>query len=167
MARISIDWGSMKIEHWMSQKRHPRQQLNYQNILAGCKGGEGQPPPLQHCDTRKGDADLQWNPANPSHHIETRVSYALDGTIGSNNAVFDHQLNDVLNLNLPRIKNNRSGSLTAMLIWWKSQKDRLHAPPPKSVLEQEIRFRTDAKVVLIPYGQVAIWWLRQKLARMP
>ena len=36
---------------------------------------------LQHCDTRKGDRDLQWNPADPAHHIETRVRYELDGSI--------------------------------------------------------------------------------------
>jgi hypothetical protein len=167
MGRIRTDWGSMKIEHWMSQRHHSREQLKYQNLLGGCMGGEGQPPALQHCDTRKKDLDLQWNPANPAHHIETRVSYGLDGTISSDNTVFNRQLNDVLNLNLPRIKNNRRSSLTAMLDWWKDQKNKLHRPPPKVVLEQEIESHAGGNGELNPYSQVAVWFLREKLAGMP
>ena len=79
----------MKIEHWQCQARYPAEQLNYRNLLGACLGGDGQPPHLQHCDTRKGDRDLQWNPADPAHHIETRVRYELDGTIRSDDAVFD------------------------------------------------------------------------------
>jgi len=160
MTRIKIDAGAMKIEHWKSQVSAPTQQLNYRNLLGGCKGGEGQPGHLQHCDTRKGDRDLLWNPADPEHHIETRLGYEFDGTIRANDDVFDRQLNEVLNLNLPLIKNNRSGVLTALLHWW-----RVERPVPRARIEREIRERTTG-VSLTPYCQVAVWWLRQKLASM-
>jgi hypothetical protein len=68
---------------------------------------------------RKGDSDLLWNPADPAHHIETRVRYELDGSMHSDDAVFNDQLNQVLNLNLPLLKNNRKGILDAVLDWWK------------------------------------------------
>jgi hypothetical protein len=63
---------TMKIEHWQCRSRYDDQQLNYRNLLGACLGGHGQPLHLQHCDTRKGDSDLQWNPADAAHHIETR-----------------------------------------------------------------------------------------------
>jgi uncharacterized protein (TIGR02646 family) len=167
MGRIRSDWRLMKIEHWRSQANHRADQLNYQNLLGACKGGDGQPFDLQHCDTRKGNADLQWNPADPAHHIETRLTYAPDGTIHAGDAVFDAQLNNVLNLNLPQIKNNRKGVLSALVYWWKGEKNRLHGPVPKDRIQREIEQRTTgAGGSLSPYCQVAVWWLQQRLAGM-
>ena len=111
MGRISPDRSSMKIEHWRSQVRYSGKQLNYRNLLGACLGGLRQPPSLQHCDTRKGDSDLAWNPADPTHRIETRIRYELDGSIHADEADFDGQLNDVLNLNFPKLKNNRKAFL--------------------------------------------------------
>jgi hypothetical protein len=151
----------MKIEHWQCQAHYPDEQLNYRNILGVCSGGHGQPYHLQHCDTRKGDSDLRWNPAEPVHQIETRVRYELDGTIRADNQAFDDHLNSVLNLNIASIKNNRRGVLTALLDWWKAEK-----PIPRGRIEGEIQKRINGTADLTPYCQVAIWWLRQKLARM-
>src|SRR5208282_6798525 len=97
----------------------PEEQLTYRNLLGACLGRNGQPPHLQHCDTRKGDSDLQWNPADAAHHIETRVRYELDGSIHAEDTVFNGQLDQVLNLNLPLLKNNRRGILDAILDWWR------------------------------------------------
>jgi uncharacterized protein (TIGR02646 family) len=166
MGRIRAGHASMKIEHWRCQANHPTEQLNYRNLLGGCIGGQGQPTDQQHCDTRKGEADLQWNPAEPAHRIETRVKYGLDGTIRSANPVFDGQLNEVLNLNLPQIKNNRKGVLTALLDWWNREKGRLGGPVSRVRIEREIDFRTNGTGELAPYCQVAVWWLKQKLMRM-
>ena len=161
MGRIRNGPATMKIEHWRCRAYHQAEQLNYRNLLGACLGGHGQPRHLQHCDTRKGDRDLQWNPADPAHHIETRVRYELDGTIHADDAVFDDHLNDVLNLNLPQIKNNRKGVLSALLDWWRSEK-----PVPRARIEGEIRERTNGPGDLPPYCQVVVWWLQQKLARM-
>ena len=112
MSRIQNDPTTMKIEHWRSQSHYQAEQLNYRNLLAACLGGHGQPLPLQHCDTKKANRELLWNPADPAHHIETRIRYDTDGSIRSNDPAFDSELVDVLNLNLPLLKNNRKLYLT-------------------------------------------------------
>ena len=159
MCRITKQLDTMKIEHWRSRFAYPEQELNYRNLLAACRGGEGQPLRLQHCDTRKSDRDLLWNPADPERRIEDRVGYASDGTIQSDDTVFDRELNDVLNLNLPRIRNHRRAILDAVLHWWRRQR----RPVPSELLERQIERRNTP--LLEPYVQVGIWWLKRKLAR--
>jgi len=166
MGRIRPNLNGMKIEHWQSQSRYQDKQLVYGNLLGACLGGHGSPDNLQHCDTRKGDSDLLWNPADPIHHIETRVRYDMDGTILSDEPEFDGHLNDVLNLNLAHIRNNRKSVLTAILDWFRSEKRKVMGPVPSTRFEQEIHRRTSAAGSLTPYCQVAVWWLRQRLSRM-
>jgi uncharacterized protein (TIGR02646 family) len=161
MGRIQDAPTKMRIEHWQAQSRFPAMQLDYRNLLGACLGGEGRPSHLQHCDTRKGDSALQWNPADPAHHIETRIRYEMDGSIRSNEAVFDDQLNDVLNLNLPVLRNNRKGVYDALLEWLRSEKRRNQGPIPRERIERE-RARLAAGD-LAPYGQVAVWLLGQRL----
>lgn len=100
MGNIQNESDKMKIEHWHCQAHYPDEQLDYRNLLGACLGGKGQPPKLQHCDTRKGDSDLLWNPADQVHNVQAWIIYGTDGTIKSNNCEFDQQLNEVLNLNL-------------------------------------------------------------------
>ena len=120
----------------------------------------------QHCDTQKGDSDLQWNPADAAHHIETRVRYELDGSIHADDAVFNGQLAQVLNLNLPLLKNNRRGILDAVLDWWKREKARLGAPVPRERFVRERDKYIAGSGQIAPYCPVAVWWLGQRLARM-
>jgi hypothetical protein len=157
------DWRKMKIEHWLCQHKHSNRQLDYRNLLGGCMGGEDKPDSEKHCDTRKGNKRLKWNPADPSHRIETRVEYDLEGRISSPDAEFDRELNEVLGLNLKRIMNNRKYALWAMLEWWKAERDRRRNRPPKAVIKNVINRMTSSKK-LEPYSQVAVWFLRQRLA---
>jgi uncharacterized protein (TIGR02646 family) len=167
MNRIYNDREKMKIEHWRPQNGHPAERLNYRNLLGACLGGHGQPPNLQHCDTRKGDRDLLWNPAEPDHHIETRLRYELDGSIRSDEESFDAQVDDVLNLNILFLKNNRKAVWVAMTDWWKLEKARLRGPVPRARFERERDRRVGGAGELEPFCRVAIWWLEQRLARMP
>lgn len=167
MGRIEPAWGKMKIEHWRSQQHYELDQLRYWNLLAGCMGGEGQPYRKQHCDTHKGDADLQYNPADPDHHVETRILYLADGTIQANDAAFNEQLNNVLNLNLQHLKNSRKSVLTGILEWWRDERDRLHRVPSKARIQQELDRRTGGIGPYRPFCHVAVWCLQQKLAGMP
>ena len=163
MGRIQNEPGKMKVEHWHCQANYPGEQLVYRNLLGACPGGEGQPYKRQHCDTRKGNLDLLWNPADPKHHVQTRLSYGTDGTIKSDHAEFDRQLNEVLNLNLPRLKNSRKGIRDAILEWWQKERRPVH----KQQLEQAIADRSAPNGDLAPYIRVAIWWLEKRLMGMP
>lgn len=166
LGRIRNGPNTMKIEHWQCQTCYPDEQLNYRNLLGACLGGNGQPPRLQHCDTRKGDLGLKWNPADPAHHIESRLLYEPDGSIRSDDAEFDTQLDNVLNLNLAFLKNNRKGVLDAVLSWWRHEKGRLRGPVPRARIESERNRQISGAGELEPFCQVAIWWIEQRLARM-
>lgn len=164
MGRIRSD--SMKVEHWKCQSRFPGEQLDYRNLLGACQGGEGQPRSRQHCDTRKGDSDLRWNPADQSHQIEARIYYETDGAIRSSDAKFDIQLKDVLNLNLPVLKTSRRRIRERVLDWWKLERRRLRGPVPRERFEKERGRRIGGAAELEPFCQVAVWWLDQRLKRM-
>lgn len=158
MGRIQSGSNQMKVEHWRCKDRFTDEQLQYNNLLGACRGGEGSPLSMQHCDTRKRNQDLRWNPANPDHRIESRLIYDPDGTIRAEDSVFNNHLNRVLNLNLARLKNNRKGVLTAVLEWWKASR-----PVSVARIRREIRRRTEGVGHLQPFCQVAVWWLSKKI----
>lgn len=164
MGRIYNGSDTMKMEHWRCQTRYPAEQLDYQNLLAACRGGEGQPRGLQHCDTRKGDRDLHWNPADPFHRIETRIHYEIDGSIRSEDPGLNAEIEEVLNLNLPFLKNNRKSVLDAIITWWKGNIRGRNEERRR--LKQERDQRIGHSGELEPFCQVAVWWLSQRLNRM-
>ena len=162
MGRIRPSATGMKIEHWRCQTRYREEQLDYQNLLGACLGGEGQPLHRQHCDTRKRDLDLLWNPADPSHKIEARVKYLPDGTIKSNDEEFNTQLNEVLNLNFAVLKNHRKRALRALSRWLEKQPQ----PVPQSQIEHQRNKFNAGNGNLTRFRPVTVWWLDQKLAMM-
>ena len=164
MGRIRSN--SMKVEHWRCQSRFPGDQLEYGNLLGSCQGGEGQPRSRQHCDTRKGDNDLRWNPANRHHAVNMRIYYDSDGGIRSPDAGFDAELDEVLNLNLRVLKTSRKRIRERILDWWKLEKRRLRGPVPRERFEKERERRVGDASDLQPFCQVAVWWLDQRLKKM-
>lgn len=156
----------MKIEHWRCQANYPAEQLRYSNLLGACMGGEGQPPNKQHCDTRKGNRDLQLNPADPAHQVEAHVRYGSDGSIVGSDPEFDRQLNDVLNLNIPLLKRQRKNQLDSVLCWWKAEKNRLKGPVSRNrLVRKRDKFIAGDGQQLEPYRQIAVWWLDQRISR--
>jgi uncharacterized protein (TIGR02646 family) len=155
--RIRADATHMKIEHWQSQTGYPQYQLAYGNLLGACFGGQGQPPAGQHCDTRKANNDLKWNPANIEHAIEGRLRYLADGTVESVDAEFNNQLNDTIGLNLAFLKNSRKAVLDSVLAWWRK------TPNARQKVQPQIDRRLGQFGSLEPFSPVAIWFLRQKL----
>jgi uncharacterized protein (TIGR02646 family) len=156
--RIRAESTAMKIEHWKCQTADPGLQLAYGNLLGACLGGEGKSPSEQHCDTRKSNRDLKWNPANAAHVIETRLSYLADGSVVSADADFDKQLNDVLGLNLSYFKSNRKAVLDSVLSWWRAAQ-----PVPTAKIQNQIDRRTSNCAEYQPFSPVAVWFLRKKL----
>ncbi|MEP3654457.1 MAG: retron system putative HNH endonuclease [Litorimonas sp.] len=157
--RIRANADSMKIEHWRCQTAHQNLQLTYSNLLGACRGGDGQSSDKHHCDTKKANLDLKWNPANDGHPIDTRIKYDLDGRITCTDQEFCDQLNSVLGLNLPFLRNNRKAVLDAVLFWWRS------TPAKKRNLQSQINRRTIENDVHEPFSPVAVWFLREKLTR--
>jgi uncharacterized protein (TIGR02646 family) len=166
MNRIKATREAMKIEHWRSQSGNRDLELSYSNLLGACLGGHGQPVDKQHCDTRKGNQDLKFNPANVEHQIEQQIRFEMNGTILSIDADFNRQINDVLNLNLPLLKNRRAAVLSTILDWWRREKARLRGPVPNERLARErARRMGNSTEQLNPFEPVAIWWLDQRLVR--
>lgn len=105
MGKINTE--NMKIEHFKSQSKYPKLQLEYSNMLGCCDGGQGKPKKQQTCDTFKGDLELLLNPADEADFKKMHIYYTDDGSIFSENEEFNKQLNSVLNLNTNLLKNNR------------------------------------------------------------
>ncbi|PYP82844.1 MAG: TIGR02646 family protein [Candidatus Angelobacter sp. Gp1-AA117] len=162
LSRIRPNIPPMKIEHWHSQKGYPEEQLVYANMLGACLGNEGQPYKLQHCDTRKGDADLSRNPSNPQHYVDDLIHFEGDGTISSQDISFDNELNKVLNLNVSYLKNQRKAVLDAFKATL-SKRGELR----RTTLERWLREWNGSPQTaeLRPYCQVVVYWLRKRLAR--
>jgi uncharacterized protein (TIGR02646 family) len=164
MTRIEATGTAMKIAHHRSQRRYPGEQLSYRNLLGACNGGEGQPKHLQHCDTRQGDRDVKFNPADATSSVELRVRYRSDGTIASSDQEFDAQLNEVLNLNLPLLRNRRKAVIDSVTKWLRTFRNDHHRGPDSATLRRE-RARWDPSTgSLDAYAPVAVWWLDQRLA---
>lgn len=167
LSRIRPDGEAMKIEHWHSQDKFPGEQLDYANLLGACLGGEGQIGELQHCDTKKGNRPLSWNPANPEHQVEKRMRYEASGQVVSSDSAFHRELEGVLNLNTAFLKNNRKSTLDGFLQALEKLKKRGRLEP--ITLERWLRdwngeSHTDQ---LRPFCQVVVYWLRKRLARAP
>lgn len=161
LSRIIADPYKMKIEHWQSQTGFPDRQLHYPDLLGACLGGGvGKPPKLQHCDTRKGDQDLSKNPADLEHDVERTIQYDKEGTIRSTDPMFDHGINQVLNLNIPILKNNRKAILRRLIT-----EGPRHGNWNNSWLEKKLaEWNGDSNDgELQEYCQVVVYWLRKRL----
>jgi len=167
MQRIRPNPESMKIEHWQSQSpnKFPEKQLHYGNLLGACLGGqkhgEKSPKRNHHCDTRKGDDDISFNPAEPFHNVESKLQFLADGTIQSNDVQFDKEINDVLNLNESSLTRNRKAILIAL------QQGFMEKNPSKIDIEKELRkWNGNEGGDLEPFCQVVVYYLRKKLKKM-
>ncbi|NUN97883.1 MAG: TIGR02646 family protein [Candidatus Omnitrophica bacterium] len=162
MSRIRPDPCSMKIEHWRPQSEYPNEQLTYSNLLASCLGGEGQPVDRQHCDTRKGESDLSVNPANRDARVEERIQYLSNGEIVGTSDELNWQLNNVLNLNLPTLIENRKAALTGFLDSLRKCRD-----PGREHWERKKReWNGDSQTgALRPFCQVIVYWLEKRIRR--
>lgn len=165
LSRIRAERGSTKIEHWHSRARYNTEQLDYSNLLGACMGNEGKQGRDQHCETRKGERDLSRNPANPIHRVEDVVQFAGDGRVFSNDPVFDSELNDVLNLNLAFLVNNRKATLRALQEWVETLDER--GQLSRTTLEKKLRQWNGESNTgdLQEFCQVVVYWLRKRLSR--
>ena len=153
----------MRIEHWRSQSQYPLEQLDYRNLLGACMGNEGRRWEPKHCDTRKGDRTLSRNPADPNHRVDDLVRFPGDGRIVSDDPDFDVELNEVLNLNYSRLKENRKATLDGFLKGLQKSGELQRAELEKRLQKWDDVSQTGE---LPEYCQVVVYWLRKHLARL-
>jgi uncharacterized protein (TIGR02646 family) len=154
----------MKIAHWHSRSLHEDEWLDYSNLLGACMGNQGKDhdPRIQHCDTRQGERDIKWNPANPDHRIEDKIRYLPDGTIISEDTEFSEQINEVLNLNVDFLVRSRKYVLDSFQV---SLGKRGLTPREWEKMLQEWNGETNDGE-LNEYCQIVVFWLRKRLARI-
>lgn len=109
MQRISVS--NSRIEHLKSRHHNPELALDYQNMVICCSGKSGNEA---HCDVKKGDKPISFSPLLPQ--LEASISYSSHtGRIKSNNATWDTEINDVLNLNASLLCQNRKNALEGVI----------------------------------------------------
>lgn len=161
MCRINKE--TMSVEHWQAITTHPAMQIAYGNLLAVCCGNDskGNSKDKQHCDTKKGNSILNYNPSDLSHHSRLKIHYAKNGEVSSDDQDFNAQLSDVLNLNFEDMKARR-----------KNVFDRVCsalAVLPKNASKASIQrvldnWRTpDRNHKLPPFAGVAMYFLEKRL----
>jgi hypothetical protein len=150
----------MKVEHWHCRDCYPNEQLDYRNLLAACNGNEGQPRSKQHCDTRKGNSLLSWNPADSNRDVEAMITYLGDGRIQSSDQGFNRELNDVLNLNEAFLINSRKAILDSFT------RGLPNGPLNRAAVQRMIvEWSGVAGGECREFCGVVIHWLNKKLAR--
>lgn len=158
----------VKIEHIVPQSKlleDERAALDYRIMLGVCYGNEGHPKREQTCDAHRGNEKLTVDPFNESSI--SLIKYQSDGTIYSDNADINEDLDITLNLNYNGpgvyLKENRKAALAACKdklktikrqgCWSKSMLQRM-------LIEYE---RPDAEGKLKPYSGIVIDYLNRKI----
>ena len=100
---------NLKVEHFSCQADNHHLQLTYSNLFASCTGNEGQTKIKQTCDSKKANSVLTINPIYNPPNCETLFKFNSEGEISSliENADINRQINEVLNLNMQTLKDNR------------------------------------------------------------
>jgi len=98
-----------RVEHIQSRENHDDKKLDYSNMVICCPGHIGSE---EHCDRLKGSKDISFTPLD-ANFIAT-LSYKMDGEIVSSNEQYNKEINDVLNLNTPILKENRKNTWEAV-----------------------------------------------------
>lgn len=116
-----------------------------------------------HCDRLKSSNDISFSPLD-SAFIST-LSYKTDGEIVSSEQIYNKEINEVLNLNTPLLKQNRKES-------WDSVKKELIAIKKDNVLSKALIAKyirkycsmhiKDGKSQYIPYCGIVVYNLQKK-----
>ncbi|NLR59384.1 TIGR02646 family protein [Chitinophaga polysaccharea] len=161
MGSISPDLKYMKIEHFKCQESFPEEQLKYYNLLGACKGNEGRPVKEQHCDTFKGKKILTFHPCDTQRNVGAMLEYNNDGSINSKNGLLNSELENVLNLNVSKLKAARKGVLDG----FKETLRKYNGKPPANSLIKWLNEweGTSNQNNLRPYCMVVAYWIRKKL----
>lgn len=154
----------MKIEHWDSQSGNPESTVDWNNLLGACKGGDGEPGAIRHCDTSRGNTPLTVNPLDRTRRCEELIRYLANGEILSEDPAIQRDLHETLRLNNAALTPKRAQVYDLVFRRLKATGDGYW---PRERIEAELRAwkRRNRKEPLREYCQVAIYVLEKRLKR--
>lgn len=135
----------------------PEETLAYGNMILCCNGDIDGDRNL-HCDASKGEMEIHLNPFDAAA-IATISYSSKDGSIKSSNVDFDRDLNEVLNLNHPRLAANRKSVIKGLVIEMGRQSWK-RADITRKLSDYSSK---TAAGQLHEYCGVVIWYLNKKL----
>jgi len=146
-----------RIEHIKSEAGYPQLQLVYSNMIMCCNGLTLE---NKHCDLAKENKEISFSPLD-NGFIESLSYRTSDGTIISSNAIWNEEINKVLNLNAAPLKSNRKKTLKGII----NCLTRRHEKWRMRDLKREIDnwSNKDADGLYYPYCGMVIWFLNKKL----
>jgi len=170
MQRISID--DMEIEHNKAQNEncYPELQLDYKNLLASCTGNRGKGLKNFHCNARKGHYEgnnnictITLNPADSNKNCENYIKYGSTGNLFSDDETINHELNEILNLNHPTLRDNRKIALDVIILVLNRKFP--NKTWSKEAIQKKVEDLTskDAEGKYSPYCQYIVWYLSKRL----
>lgn len=155
MKKLEDDSSKVKIEHYVA--RNEENELEYKNLLAVCKGNEGESFEKQTCDTRKGNKEIKINPQVNSDILTIR--YTSNGEIKSNNSDYQRDFDETLNLNdIFGLVESRKEALNSLKR--KLSKSKTH------LTEDTIRriyLRYSEAEIKEAYVGILLWYLQKKM----
>jgi len=157
------------IEHFKAQADNDEGEqlkLNYLNMLGVCRGNEGNPKHLLHCDRSKGNQNLFIDPTLKS--CESFVKCKLSGVLFSEDERVENNINQILNLNNENLVKARKAVLDKAINRMKSRYKKTKKRKWKEAdLKSEIQYwEKKEKKKFQPFCQAAIFYLNKKLSRL-
>lgn len=152
-----------RIEHFKPRESmdSAKERMDYSNLLICCPGAmSGSSWKNAHCDRKKGSMEISFSPTD-LNCIST-LSYGVDGTIQSTNEIYNKEINDILNLNLPLLKSNRKNVREAI------NRKIGQRGWSKGILEKLLHEASekDGNGRFQPYCGVLLWYLDKKLRQL-
>ncbi|MCA9550167.1 MAG: TIGR02646 family protein [Myxococcales bacterium] len=111
-----IHQGSTTVEHWAPRSEADADPFEWEHLLGVCDGGgPGAKPSHQHCDRSRGAKSLALHPAHPTRDVEQVVRYKADGRVWADDPAHERELESVLQLNVPNLRNGRRQVVDAVV----------------------------------------------------
>jgi len=164
MQRITSNAETMKIEHYKPQKKYPQLQLDYQNLLASCKGNDGGPKHLpRHCDTSKGEQEITINPIDKISNCERVIKYRKNGWIYSDDPIINYELNNILNLNTQILVYYRKAVIDQVIKELTNIKGKKAAWSVSDIKNKIQVYENTTAGKYKPYCQIIIYFLKKRI----
>ena len=154
MQRITPE--TVRVEHKLSQTRHANLSLDYNNMAGACSCSKGLKKRQQYCEIYKGEMDFTFNLSC----VQAKIRYDPQGRIKSFDSQLDDQLNNVLNLNVKYLVEQRRAVYDAVAHFLSRGKTRGEI---QSRINQLSSPRNGLKEI---FCGVSIFFLQKRLARI-